>query len=234
MSPADMTERPNAEPGHDDAFLRQNLASKDPVETDCMVAMIRIAASHGLRGMSAERISQRAGVEPAAFCERFASLEGCFVHAYELSHFALVAAMREAQQTLPASTTWARRVEGVTDTMLSFFAASHDSAIALLGEIEYAGPVARMAHLQALNHLSRLNRRLYELRRHEDPDQPQLPMEIFELGTHGISRMVLGVARRRRVCDIARLKPALVHVFHGLFACGRGGHALPDTERLIP
>lgn len=114
-----------------------------------------------------------------------------------------------------------------------FFRAQPDSTIALLGEIEHAGAVARLAHLQALRHLARLNRRLYELRRASDPTQPTLPLEVFELGTHGISRLVLQAARTRQLAQIRQLRPAILHVYHGLFACGRESLRPPPVEQLL-
>lgn len=219
--------------GGDEAFLLENLATDDPVQTRCMLAMIRIVARRGYPHATPQAIADVAGVTQTDFCRRFASLEGCFVHAYELSHFALVQAMRLAQQSLPATATWATRVEAVTDCMLDFFERSPDSTIALLGEIEHAGAVARLAHLQALRHLARLNRRLYELRRASDPTQPTLPLEVFELGTHGISRLVLQAARTRQLAQIRQLRPAILHVYHGLFACGRESVRPPPVEQLL-
>lgn len=217
----------------DESFLLGNLSASDPAQTRCMLAMIRLVSRRGFRNATPELVASTAGVELAEFRRYFASLEGCFVHAYELSHFALVRSMHAAQQTLPRHTPWANRVEATTDSMLEFFERSSDSTIALLGEIEHAGTVARLAHQQALRHLARLNRRLYELRRETDPDQPHLPLEIFELGTHGISRLVLQSARTRQLEQIRALRPAIIHVFHGLFACGREGVLPPAVDQLL-
>lgn len=217
----------------DDVFLLDNLASEDATQTRCMLAMIRVVARRGYRNVTPQAIAEVAGVTRETFCQHFASLEGCFVHAYELSHFALVRAMQQAQHALAKDAPWPLRVETVTDTMLSFFERSPDATVALLGEIEHAGAVARLAHLQALRHLARLNRRLYELRRDRDPGQPHLPLEVFELGTHGISRLVLQAARTRQLTQMRQLRPAILHVYHGLFACGREGVLPPAVDQLL-
>src|SRR5258708_15970909 len=103
-------------------------------------AFILVTAEDGFPQVTISRVTDAAGVTKKAFYVHFASLDDCFIAAYEYGSATLMALMSQAYNAAP---TWSDGIRAGLRILLKVLASETPFAKASVVEINAAGPPSR-------------------------------------------------------------------------------------------
>jgi AcrR family transcriptional regulator len=108
---------------------------------------VLVVAEHGYAGVTISKVTEAAGVTKKAFYDHFATLDDCFLAAYEYGTGMLMALMSQAYQAAPS---WPEGVQAALRVLLKVLAAEEPFARASVVELGAAGPGVRHARARYL------------------------------------------------------------------------------------
>ena len=185
-----------------------------------LYAIVAVVAEQGYADTTVGDIVRVARLSRKTFYEQFANKESCFIAAYTAVHYGLVRAVIGSQR---AGASWDERVRDSVRAYLGFFRDKPEMSMALLVEIHAVGKNAWDCRNWGHDRFARMQRTLYELRRREHPQLPELPNELFWAAIAGIEEMVAMYVRDGRAAELLSLEDKLQFFIRSLY----GGNATP-------
>ena len=179
-------------------------------------AMMQVVADKGYAATSVADVVERAGVSRRTFYEQFPDKESCFLAAYGTGVELMLGRIRAAVVPLPDK-DWRPRAKASIDTFMEVLSTEPGFAWSLLVEVLGAGREALARRAETLGLFTELWRRLYDRARHEEPNLPKLPAEVFISLGGGLEELVREHLRTRGAASLPELSGKVLRVVLATF-----------------
>lgn len=131
-------------------------------------AGLELAAEGGYRQVSREGVTERAGLDPAAFDRHYGDLEDCLLDAYQEAFEEMFAAIDAATKVQPS---WLEQMRALGPAVIEFLRADEPRARYLTVEVVSGGEHMRLARERDLAKICEL----IDRGRSESPDPDSVP-----------------------------------------------------------
>lgn len=195
---------------------KHSIAPGDIARSQRARLLYAITVAVGEKGYAATTIAdvvRIARLSRTTFYQQFADKESCLIAAYEAAQFGLVRAVIDGQK--PGSDFRARLVDS-TRAYLRYERDYPEMTRAMLIEINAAGLRAWECREEAYERFARMQRALYDIRRGERPELPELPDEIFLGVVAAIEEMVRSYLRANKLHRLMELEPAMLRLLRSV------------------
>lgn len=181
-------------------------------------ALVHCVAEKGYAATTLTDLCARARVSRSTFYAHFRNKEDCFLDAYEQAHNEVVEAVVQAQDR---ASGWHARLQDSLKAYLYYNRDNPAVARTFLVEIHAVGPEAWKRRDWGHDQFAALQRRLYELRRAQEPDLPELPDTVFLGAIAAVEEMVCSRVRHERIDQILDLQGPAMYLLESLYGDGR-------------
>ncbi|MCW7540238.1 TetR/AcrR family transcriptional regulator [Aquabacterium sp. A7-Y] len=182
-------------------------------------AIVKVVADKGYTATTVADVIGVAGVSRRTFYEQFASIEACFLAAYDDGLQELLAAIREAMRGAPKGDWRERSRLGIAAYLDALAAGPPGAAWTYTVEVLGAGRKALARRAAVMAQWTAQWRALQEMRRATEAEVPDVEDACLLALVGGIEELVRECLRRRGV----RHLPGLVHVATDLSVRVLGG-----------
>jgi AcrR family transcriptional regulator len=162
---------------------------------------VLVVAEHGYSAVTISKVTEAAGVTKKAFYDHFASLDDCFLAAYEYGTGMLLALMTRSHQGAPS---WPEGIRAALRVMLKALAAEEPFTRASVVEVNAAGPRVRNARSRYLEGFRAF---------FADPGDglPSIPAVVVDAVVGGIYGAVYVRVEAGQTSELPALLPSLTY-----------------------
>ena len=178
-------------------------------------AVVQAVAAKGYSGATVADIVSRAGVSRKTFYEHFRDKEECFLAAYDEGVAILMDQIRVAGE---GATSFHELMRARVRAYLSLLVEEPAFARAYLIEVFAAGSAALERRRAVHARLAAFGRELNRSARHEFPEMPEVPDEVFVAAFGAINELLSTYVSEGRAADLLELQEPIEYMQSALFA----------------
>lgn len=187
--------------------------------------LVQSVADKGYASTTVADVCALARVSKSTFYKLFGDKQTAYLAAYEVVHHELVERVVQAQDY---QASWNVRMRATLAAYLKYNRDNPAAARALLVEIHAVGAAAWSLRDWGHEQFARMQKGLYRLRRREQPEQPELPHEVFLAVVAALEEMVSSHVRHGRTAEVTALLPRAMFLVEAIY--GAGPHAIAELN----